>query len=845
MASKRSKKKARNKTEAKSRQAAGASASPAGATTASAEACAGARKQACAAASHEACAGERRACVAEAARRVLQEDSELASRMEASFYGGLDRRDALLAALDQDRKLTAEICFGEWLLSWMPSPVDLPFGAEAKSYASSLFGTRLSLCEIQEVSGQEALVVDMMSAGDKGFWVDLGSVWPDLARWDIAGLRLLGQEGRRRAADGALRFSRPEGLALRREIAEELKRNAKRKRRAPQDWIADCFILQVWLMCGGKKLTGEAECAEDTVHVPGELPAPRPRLDTYRVGSWPNLEAVLTKSRDIESAGSGRWIWRIPAGLGRTGAVALLERRGSALEVVPAGEGIGVAVEYMLWQRAGDNASFVDIEILPAQRAREAMALLDPPAGAGAEARAVAFLVRHYLGMLYKRHKCFGDRTAGKAIRLQSVRDRVILHLKAWENEELKCRRPELSAPLDLGFMWERLGIGRWPEAVAAEAARRPQADRAAPAPAAGTPPGAGAAGDARLARIDASLLARLEEQSAGYQPACVLGAMAELDLATAVLANGGSLTAERAAWLLACDARGMEQLLDALCALGYFAKEGVGKDARYSVAQGFERLLDSRDPASYIPMLRHRACIQRSWTRLAWAVRDGLPQKGLESFLGPEQDSASFIMAMNAIAIRLAGQTVDALEQAGIFRRLGPSFRLIDIGGASGTYTEAFLHRLPQASAALFDLPAGIRAARRRFEGSAMAGRVELIEGDFTKRGFPQGFQLAWISAIIHQMSREESRDLFAKAFACLDPGGLVAVRDFVMDASRTAPPAGALFGVNMLVQTGGGRVFTFGEIREDLEAAGFADVRLAVDSPSMSAVVTAARPA
>lgn len=125
------------------------------------------------------------------------------------------------------------------------------------------------------------------------------------------------------------------------------------------------------------------------------------------------------------------------------------------------------------------------------------------------------------------------------------------------------------------------------------------------------------------------------------------------------------------------------------------------------------------------------------------------------------------------------------------------------------------------------------------------MAGRVELIEGDFTKRGFPQGFQLAWISAIIHQMSREESRDLFAKAFACLDPGGLVAVRDFVMDASRTAPPAGALFGVNMLVQTGGGRVFTFGEIREDLEAAGFADVRLAVDSPSMSAVVTAARPA
>ncbi len=343
----------------------------------------------------------------------------------------------------------------------------------------------------------------------------------------------------------------------------------------------------------------------------------------------------------------------------------------------------------------------------------------------------------------------------------------------------------------------------------------------------------------------EASLLGKLEAESAGYQPACVLGAMAELDLATAVLAGGGSMSAGQAAELLGCDRRGMETLLDALAALGYFAKEGAGEAARYGVAPGFERLLDSRDPSSYIPMLRHRASIQRSWSRLSWAVRDGLPQKGLESFLGPAQDSASFIMAMNAVAVRLAGETVEALDQAGVFSRLKPDLKLIDIGGASGTYTEAFLRRLPQARAALFDLPAGIEAARRRFEGSDMESRVELIEGDFTRRGFPAGFQLAWISAIIHQMSREESRDLYAKAYAALEPGGIAAVRDFVMDASRTSPAAGALFGVNMLVQTGGGRVFTFGEMREDLEASGFRDVRLAVDRPSMAAVVTAAKPA
>ena len=831
MASKRAKKKARNKAEEKARQAAGAGAS--------AQAPARGSAQASGKPSDEAGAQERRACVAEAARRVLEEDSALASKMEASFFGPEGRQSAL-AVLDKEARLVAEHCFSEWLISWVPCEGDLPFGAEARRYAESLFGTRLTVCEVQEVSGQEVLVMDLIGAQDKAFWLDLGSACLGLVRWDIVGLRLLERDGGFHVSDGVLRFSRPAGMRLHVAISDEFKRDAKRKHRTPTDWIVDCLATQMWLIGEGEGLKRLATCSEAPVAVPETLPAWRPYVNVYSVGSWPSLEAVLAQSQDIEKAGSTRWIWRVSAGMGREVPVALLERRGDMLEVAGATAGLRRAVSFMLWQRARGNAKYDTTEEVQDQARRRAFCeLLDAPAKAGPEVRAATFLVRHYLELLYKEHPCFGKRTAGNAIFLKSVRERVILHLKAWENEELKCRRPELSAPLDLGFMWERLGIGRWSAAVAAEVARGPQKDTAA-----GTVP-AGSTAPAAGAPADASLLEKLEAQSAGYQPACVLGAMAELDLATAVLANGGSLTATRAAWLLACDARGMEQLLDALCALGYFAKEGAGAAARYSVAQGFERLLDSRDPSSYIPMLRHRACIQRSWSRLSWAVRDGLPQKGRESFLGPEQDGASFIMAMNAIAIRLAEETVDALDKAGVFRRLGPCFRLIDIGGASGTYTEAFLRRLPEASAALFDLPAGIEAARRRFAGSSMEGRVELIEGDFTKRGFPLGFHLAWISAIIHQMSRQECRDLYAKAYAALEPGGLVAVRDFVMDASRTSPAAGALFGVNMLVQTGGGRVFTFEEIREDLEAAGFADVRLAVDKPSMSAVVTAAKPA
>ena len=60
-------------------------------------------------------------------------------------------------------------------------------------------------------------------------------------------------------------------------------------------------------------------------------------------------------------------------------------------------------------------------------------------------------------------------------------------------------------------------------------------------------------------------------------------------------------------------------------------------------------------------------------------------------------------------------------------------------------------------------------------------------------------------------------------------------------MDDSRTTPVAGALFAINMLVATEAGGTFTFDELREDLEAAGFADAALLRHDDGMNSVVSA----
>jgi len=76
------------------------------------------------------------------------------------------------------------------------------------------------------------------------------------------------------------------------------------------------------------------------------------------------------------------------------------------------------------------------------------------------------------------------------------------------------------------------------------------------------------------------------------------------------------------------------------------------------------------------------------------------------------------------------------------------------------------------------------------------------------------------------------------------LEPGGRIGIRDFVMAADRTHPAAGALFAVNMLANTDRGGTFTYREIAEDLEAAGFKDVDWRIQSEDMNSVVMAVRP-
>ncbi len=301
----------------------------------------------------------------------------------------------------------------------------------------------------------------------------------------------------------------------------------------------------------------------------------------------------------------------------------------------------------------------------------------------------------------------------------------------------------------------------------------------------------------------------------------------AELDLFT--LLSGRPLSLEEAAAARNADPRALAILLDSLAATGLLEKA----DGRWQTPEALVPFLSSRGERSLRPLALHSVQLWDRWSRLTEVVAGSRPMAG-------DRDAwtRAFIGAMNVIAAPQADALVAAVHP-------GPARRLLDVGGGPATYTLAFVKALPGLRATLFDLPAVVEMARGNVAAAGLLDRVDLVAGDLRTDVLPGGHDLAFVSAIIHMLGPSGNVALFRKVLDALVPGGRIVIRDHVMSPDRTAPRAGALFAVNMLVGTEEGGTFTFSEISSWLVESGFERPRLVRTGERMDALVEAFRPA
>jgi SAM-dependent methyltransferase len=303
-----------------------------------------------------------------------------------------------------------------------------------------------------------------------------------------------------------------------------------------------------------------------------------------------------------------------------------------------------------------------------------------------------------------------------------------------------------------------------------------------------------------------------------------------ELDLFT--ILNEEERSSEEAASAIGSDPRATDRLMNALVAMGLLAK----RDGRFRNTPAAAASLVKGKPG-YMAGLAHTNHLWDTWGGLTDVVRHGRPA----ATIGAIDDRGAdwlrpFIAAMHWRARQSAGEVVGLIDLEGVRR-------VLDVGGGSGAYAMAFARARRGITAVVFDLPSVVPLTKAYVQAEGLSAEVETAVGDYLRDPLGAGYDLVFMSAVVHSNSPDENRLLVRKAVDALDAGGRLVVVDFLMDEDRSGPPQAALFALNMLVGTRSGDTYTESEVRSWMTEAGLRDVTR-VDTPVGTNIVTGRKP-
>jgi SAM-dependent methyltransferase len=303
-----------------------------------------------------------------------------------------------------------------------------------------------------------------------------------------------------------------------------------------------------------------------------------------------------------------------------------------------------------------------------------------------------------------------------------------------------------------------------------------------------------------------------IREFASSFQKSRILLTGFELDIFTNLDEKGTS--GEQIAKNLHLNLHACERLLNALVSLDFLTKQN---NLYFNTPDSFEFL--SKKSPDYLGGLMHQNHLWYTWSNLTLVVKTGKSANPSEFNARGENWLFSFISAMHDRAKKQAPLQVANID-------LSEVNSVLDIGGGSGAFSMEFVSRKPEIEATVFDLPNVIPITKKFIEKEGFSDRIKTHTGDYTKNDLPKGFDLVFLSAIIHSNSLETNQDLIMKCYKALNKNGKIVIQDWIMNNDRTQPTSGAVFAINMLVGTESGDCFTEHEVTEMLTMAGFKNI-------------------
>lgn len=334
-----------------------------------------------------------------------------------------------------------------------------------------------------------------------------------------------------------------------------------------------------------------------------------------------------------------------------------------------------------------------------------------------------------------------------------------------------------------------------------------------------------------------------------GYSMPIMIGAAVENGLFDAL--DRRPLKAAELAAATRSSVRGVQAVMDALVGAGLATRD---QDGRYGLTMESRTFLVKSELA---PVKSHPGLMKSQpvylgglfqhitrdmipmWLPLAAAVRTGKPTRNLDAV----ETGAPFFRSLVEPLFSVNYPAAQAL--AGELAAGKPeSMNVLDVAAGSGVWGIAIAQKVPQARVVAFDWEPVLPVTREIVERFGLTSQFEFRAGDILEADFGAGFDVATLGQILHSNAEEQNRQLLKKIFRALNPGGTVAIAEFLANDDRSGPELPLIFSVNMLVSTERGQTFSYEEIRDWLLAAGFSDVRK-LDAPGPSPLVLADRPA
>jgi hypothetical protein len=307
-------------------------------------------------------------------------------------------------------------------------------------------------------------------------------------------------------------------------------------------------------------------------------------------------------------------------------------------------------------------------------------------------------------------------------------------------------------------------------------------------------------------------------ENLQAFQKTFALKAAIELDVFRAVGEGPGDVAS--IARHAKASERGIRILCDFLVINGLLQKV----DGRYKHTPSSAAFLDPNSSSCLASIVGFLSLpeLRQPFEHLADIVRNGRTVLPGEGTVEPENPVwVVFAQSMAPMMAPLAGPLGAIVLQG----RSGP-MHVLDIAAGHGLFGIEIAKQNPQARVTGQDWLPVMQVALENARKAGVQDRYDMLPGSAFDVAFGGPYDAVLLTNFLHHFDPETCVGLLQKVRGALKPGGCVATLEFVPNEDRVSPPVPAAFSMTMLTSTASGDAYTFRELSDMHDRAGFTAV-------------------